>query len=346
MILGLVSVVVCSYNNWPDVEMAIASALHQSYQPLEVIVVDNSSTDATPDEVPRRFGRSVHYMRQPNRQWTGAYNAGFGVARGEYIQFLDGDDVLAPNKVEKQVEVFRTNRELDIVYGDVRLFQTLGGVANWKDTATEPEDDMLRALVAPKEEWGGLTILGMLFHRKALERVGPLDERLYIGDIDFWLRAAYAGCRFGHCPGSLLAFYRIRPGQMTKDLPALAHGLEAVWEKALGYVEREPYRSLIAATVARQRFGRALSQDRLSRQERLAMLALARATSPETISAFACAAVQAAMLLPAGPVRSRWLRPIRRWVLARLLGQPNQRVSGGKRRSSGMEPEGGSQRSK
>src|SRR5581483_3839019 len=127
MIPGLVSVVVCTYNNWPDVELTIQSALHQSYRPLEVIVVDNSSTDATGDEVPKRFVGSVRYIRQPNRDCAGAYNAGFAIAKGEFIQFVDGDDVLAPNKIRKQLEVFRSDPETDIVYGDVRMFQTAAG---------------------------------------------------------------------------------------------------------------------------------------------------------------------------------------------------------------------------
>src|SRR5579859_2411960 len=109
-----VSVVICAWNNWPDLEMTIESALHQSHQPLEVIVVDNSSTDATHQEVPSRFGQRVRYIRQPNKECAGAYNTGFAVARGEYIQFVDGDDVLAPNKIEKEMEVFRANPELDI----------------------------------------------------------------------------------------------------------------------------------------------------------------------------------------------------------------------------------------
>src|SRR5947209_19653147 len=108
MIPGLVSIVVCTYNNWPDVELTIASALHQSYRPVEVIGVDNSSTGITPTEVPKHFGQSVLYIRQPNKECAGAYNTGFGVSRGEFIQFLDGDDVLAPNKIHKQVEVFRS----------------------------------------------------------------------------------------------------------------------------------------------------------------------------------------------------------------------------------------------
>src|SRR5262249_24537160 len=97
-------------------------------------------------EVPRRFGCRVRYIRQPNKGDAGAYNTGFSSSQGEFIQFVDGDDVLAPNKIDKQVEVFRNNQNVDIVYGDIRNFQTLCGVANWTDNGTKPEDDMLRAL--------------------------------------------------------------------------------------------------------------------------------------------------------------------------------------------------------
>ena len=177
---GLVSIVICAYNNWPDLETTIASALHQSFRPLEVIVVDNSSTDATPNEVPRRFGRSVRYLRQTNRECAGAYNAGFDMASGEFIQFVDGDDVLAPNKIAKQLEVFRVDPQLDIVYGDVRQFQTVADVAIWEDVATRPEGDMLMALLLPEKLGAGINVLGSLFRRRVLEKVGRWDESLYV----------------------------------------------------------------------------------------------------------------------------------------------------------------------
>ena len=113
MIVGSVSVVICAWNNWPDLEMTIASALHQSLPPLEVIVVDNSSTDETSMEVARRFGHRVRYLCQPNLGCAGAYNTGFAIASGEFIQFIAGDDILAPNKLEKQLEVFRAKPELE-----------------------------------------------------------------------------------------------------------------------------------------------------------------------------------------------------------------------------------------
>lgn len=316
----LASVVICAYNNWPDLEMSIESALHQSYQPLEVIVIDNSSTDATSEEVPLRFGSRLQYIQQTNRRDAGAYNAGFAAARGEFIQFLDGDDVLAPNKIEKQVEVFRANPALDIVYGDIRHFQTFGGRADWEDLATQPEEDMLSALVLSQREWIGIVVLGTLFHRRALETVGEWDEKLYISDYDYWLRAAIAGCRFGHCPGSTMGFKRLRAGQMTSDVPAMIRGREALWDKALGYVTREPYRSLVAAKAARQKFLIAISRENKSTQDALRALELARAISPRTVPQFVYALAWTAIMFPGGLILAnlQWLRPFRR-LLTRLF---------------------------
>lgn len=339
MIPGLVSVVVCAYNNWPDLEMTIESALHQSYQPIEVIVVDNSSTDITAEEVAKRFGRSVRYIRQYNRGDSGAYNAGFDVACGEFIQFVDGDDVLAPNKIEKQLEVFRSNPELGIVYGDVRMFQTSDGPANWDDPPTREEDDMMRALLTDRI---GICALGTLFRRSALEKVGHWDESLYVADLDYLLRAAWAGCRFGRCPVVPMGFAREHPGQMTKNNLAMARGLEAVWEKALTYVTREPYRSLTAVKLAQRRYHMAVHRNQMSRREALAKLSLARATSPEAVSVLEYAVGYATIVLPGGAVlaRSGLLGPMRR-ALARVLPDRKPRALNHKIRSSGVGAERG-----
>ena len=318
MIPGLVSVVICAWNNWPDLEMTIESALHQSYQPVEVIVVDNSSDDATPEEVPRRFGHRLRYIRQPNRDTAGAYNSGFEVARGEFVQFLDGDDVLAPNKIEKQVEVFRSDPALDIVYGDIRVFHTSAGMPTRGFPGTQQEIDILMASLS--SNLGICTDLGMLFRRKALEKVGPWDESLFVEDLDYLLRAAWAECRFGYCPGGPMGFARVRPGSKTQTSKAMALGNEAVLSKALGYVTRDPYRRLVAAKLARARFEMAISGVDLTKREAIAKLALARATSNETISALKHAAAWVIVIVPGGRylLHSRYFRPIRR-LLARLI---------------------------
>jgi glycosyltransferase involved in cell wall biosynthesis len=294
----LVSVVVCAYNNWPDLEMTIESALNQSYPEIEVIVVDNSSSDATSEEVPKRFGTRVTYVRQPNRDGGGAYNTGFSLARGEFIQFMDGDDVLAPNKIEKQVAAFAENSDLDIAYGDIRKFQTPCGEAHWLDLKLVPQTDTLGALISDEEFW--LDTLGALFRRKIVETVGPWDDALFIDDADYFLRAAWAGCRFGYSPGSPLGFKRIRAGQKTQNIAKMESGLEAVWNKALKYITEEKYRSLLAARFAEHKMRRVIFREQMPRRQALNLLASARSLSPDTFSRMAYAATCAIVLLPFG----------------------------------------------
>lgn len=318
---ALVSVIICAWNNWPDLGMTIESALGQSYEPIEVIVVDNASTDGTNTEVQTRFRDKVRYIRQENRGDSGAYNTGLRMARGEFVQFVDGDDVLAPGKIEKQMSMFQAKPDLDIVYGDIRHFQTMGGAASWADVATQPEEDILREFIAPRSGWSGIGALGMLFRRRALERIGPWDESLYICDLDYLLRAAWAGYSFGHCPGSPMGFARRRCGQMSANRVKMQLGQEAVWDKALGYITREPYRAMLADQLADCRFHLAVSRGQLGQSEALKKLALARATSPRKVSALAYALGYATIVLPGGSflVRSRFLRAIRR-AFASMLG--------------------------
>ncbi len=299
----LVSIVIVGYNNWPDLEMAIHSALGQSYRPIEVIVVDNSSSDATPEEVPRRFGDAVRYVRQANVGDGGAYNTGFELAAGEFIQFLDGDDVLAPNKIERQVEVFRCDPAADIVYGDIRQFQTRAGRARWTEPVTRERDDMLVTLIDPQGQGAGLSALGTLFRRRALERVGPWDHSLWISDQDYWLRAAWAGCRFHYRPGSPMGFSRRRAGQMSADTSGMMREMEPVWAKALGYITCEPYRGRLARRLAQLRFYLAVSSNGLTSRQALAKLALAHATCPGAAPPLA---YLIARLLIVSPGR-RWL---------------------------------------
>jgi glycosyltransferase involved in cell wall biosynthesis len=285
IVSDLVSVIICSYNNFPDIEMSIQSALRQSYPSIEVIVVDNSSTDSTLNEVAARFGPLVQYLTQANRECAGAYNAGFALSRGEFIQFMDGDDVLAPNKVEKQVQLFRENPTLDIAYGEVRGFQTKSGVATWRDCNIGPETDMLRSLTVHPQNGKWLNTLGVLFRRRALERVGAWDEAMYVEDLDYWVRAAWAGCSFGYCAQVPMGFARSRDGQKTRNALAMARGAEAVWDKALRYITKEPYRSFVQARLAQARLRIAVLSKQRGRREALSMLARARATSRRGVSA-------------------------------------------------------------
>ena len=174
--VGLVSIVIVAHNDWPDLELAIQSALCQSYPKIEVIVVDNSSRDSTEQQVQGLFGNRITYVRQPNTGEGGGRNMGMRLAAGEFVQFLDGDDFLAPDKVEKQIAVLKAAPEVDIVYGDVRRFQTSAGRANWEDWDTADYPDMLATLLSFDGNGGGLIPDSLIFRRGALELIGPWVE--------------------------------------------------------------------------------------------------------------------------------------------------------------------------
>lgn len=311
---SLVSIVIVTHNNWPDVELAIESALNQSYERVEVIVVDNDSSDATAREVPARFGERVAYRRRSNRWEGGGRNTGFAMASGEFVQFLDADDFLAPNKVEKQVALFESEPEVDIVYGDFRVFGL--PAVELEDGVTRDYDDFLLALLSPEANGAGLLVHSALFRRRTLERVGLWDEAIPTSDQDYWLRAAAQGHRFRHCPGSL-CFYQRRPGQMSSRPLGMLRDMEMTCAKALDYVRDEPYRSLLVTQLARLRFVLALADHSGGRQRRLAELRRAREISPETVSRLASALGYAVIFVPGGSTvaRVRALRPLR----ARLL---------------------------
>ncbi|MBI4441748.1 MAG: glycosyltransferase [Acidobacteria bacterium] len=317
MASDLVSIVIVCYNNWPDLELAIESSLHQSYQPTEVIVVDNDSSDATPSEVPKRYGNRLRYLRQANRGDSGGYNAGVRVAQGEFVQFLDGDDFLAPNKIEKQVAILRDQPRLDVVYGDMRQFQSYGGAAYWEDWETGEYEDMLQTFISSD---GGPAYHSYLYRRRVLEGLGNWDETLYTSDLDYWLRAAWAGYRFRYCPGSW-CFYRRRPGQMSANSLAMMRGVEAVWAKALGYITSEPYRSMVLNKLALTRFRLAMMDRELTLRQAFEKLALARAADPSIVNLLAYTVGAVLIVLPGSGIffRARWMKPVRHCV-SRIIG--------------------------
>jgi glycosyltransferase involved in cell wall biosynthesis len=326
---GLVSIIVVAHNNWPDLELAIHSALHQSYAHVEVIVVDNSSSDATGQLVPKLFGSRIRYVRQPNTGEGGGRNTGIRLAKGDFVQFLDGDDCLAPNKVEKQIAMLNASPDVDVVYGDVRQFQSTAGRATWEDWDGQDYPDMLATLLSPQGNGAGLLPDSVLFRRRALELVGPWVENspssegefhAYVGsDQDYWLRTAWAGCRFRYCPGSL-CFYRRRPSQLTSSPRAALRGMEPVLIRAREYITQEPYRTAVSQRLGHILFYLAVSEKDSNLIADLAKLRKARDVSPSFVTLPAYAIGWLLIVTRAGPfVFGRWLKPVRQ-LTASLAG--------------------------
>jgi glycosyltransferase involved in cell wall biosynthesis len=238
MAAPLVSVVVPTYNRVRFLDHAIESALGQTHPEVEVIVVDDGSTDETPVAVKRWAGNPrVRYIRQENRGVSSARNTGFANSRGAYVALLDSDDVWEPWKLELQVacmerfpDVGMTWTDMDAIDAEGRLQQTeylRTMYSVWNEvtldelfTKAVPLSDIAPALgekVRNKTFYTGdifsYMVLGNIVHtstvvlrRSRLDQVGSFDEAFrYAGeDYDFHLRT----CKLG--PVGLLDLVTIR----------------------------------------------------------------------------------------------------------------------------------------
>ena len=176
----LLSVIIPAYNHELYLAEAIESVRAQKYQPLEIIVVDDGSTDNT-KHVAASF-RNVQYVYQHNQGPASARNTGLELAHGELISFLDSDDFWSENKLEIQAELLSKNPSVDMVIGYlqfVRLSETIDGK---------------RKLVPFLEPWAGPSMGTALIRCAVFEKVGFMDDtQLYDDDVDWFLRAMEIG---------------------------------------------------------------------------------------------------------------------------------------------------------
>src|SRR3954447_1295253 len=207
MSLPLVSVVIPVFDGEAYLAAAIESALAQTYEPVEVIVVDDGSTDGSA-AVAARY--DVRMLRQPNRGVSAAYNAGVEAARGELIAFLDADDLWPADRLAIQVRHLLARPELGFVMAHAIQFMEPG--AEHPDWLTE---DWLAgvgatAAAGPGSPRGDVTApstcSGTVLARTAVFRqVGRFDENLDMGeDLDWLMRATDAGVRHELLPDVVL----------------------------------------------------------------------------------------------------------------------------------------------
>lgn len=116
----LVSVIMPTYNRAYMIENAIKSVLNQTYENIELIIVDDGSEDNTYEVVSKYFDKGdICYFKQKNKKQAEAKNVGLRLAKGVYIAFLDSDDEYLTEHISLRVELFRANPELDLIHGGI-----------------------------------------------------------------------------------------------------------------------------------------------------------------------------------------------------------------------------------
>jgi glycosyltransferase involved in cell wall biosynthesis len=227
------TVVIATYNHARVLPQALDSALGQTWPGVRVVVVDDGSTDETP-AVLREYGARIVALRQDNRGLPAARNAGLAVAAGEYVAFLDADDVLAPTKLERQAAILDADPGIGWTYCDVRIVDEAAGHAELASERFRYRQRVLDGRLFPELVHGNF-IPGMapLIRRSVLELAGHFDERLTaLEDWDLWLRLSLVA-EARYLP-AVLATYRRQPDGMSRDRARMDANRFRVIEKLSG----------------------------------------------------------------------------------------------------------------
>jgi glycosyltransferase involved in cell wall biosynthesis len=249
--MTLVTAAITAYNRARYLPEAIASVEAQGLADVEILVVDDGSTDDTP-AVLAGFGDRIRTVRQRNGGRSAARNTALREARGTYVAFCDSDDRWLPGKLERQLAAFRARPELGMVHGHVEVIDAAGEVM--------PEMSAYHRRLFEQAHSRPVTYARYAFDcrcfsttvmipRALLERLGGYDAALLLDDYDLYLRLALeAPVEFLH--GAPLAQYRHHPGQMTSE--ELTTGQIQTCVKHLAILEQRadvPERALAARNL-------------------------------------------------------------------------------------------------
>ena len=243
-----ISVVIPSYNRAGCIEKAIDSVLEQTVDDIEIILVDDGSTDNTRELIQNKYGDQVRYVYQENQGMAGARNTGIKNAQGDYIAFLDSDDYWYSAKLERQMSLAEEHPEYGLLASRCDKIQ-----------CSERTKKLRRPLSYQGRRGKSGWVLNDLFQanfirtstviirRDCFNRIGLFDEKLIRGeDIDFWLRMA-AVYPIGFINESLTVYLDNPDGVSTDSLVGRLYRL-SVFEK--DYLKKKIPKSLYNRRMA------------------------------------------------------------------------------------------------
>jgi len=212
--LSLVSVIIPAFNSAQYLADAVESVFAQTYSAVECIVIDDGSTDHTQELLNDLLNLhpGLKTARKKNGGLSSARNLGMRESTGEFISFLDADDTLIPDKIERQVAFLDAHPDVGIVYGDLLIAtETLRPVEMY---ASEMPRELETIDALCYRNWFAPMV--PLVRRTVTDRIGEFDEELAAAeDWDYWIRCAKV-TRISYLAGAV-SLYRMHPGQMHHD---------------------------------------------------------------------------------------------------------------------------------
>ena len=249
-----------AFNAAQHIRQSIQSVLEQTFDDWDLIVVDDGSTDETATVAGSFSDPRIRCIRRENGGQAAARNTGITNTQGEFIAFLDADDLWLPEKLDRQIEVARRTRA-DVVYCDGYMFFDSGNDERSDFFAVVPGLQDGSTMMPLLYQYNRIATLSAMVKRNVIESVGLFDEsRLFQNceDYELWLRLARAGRTFYGMSDKLMRYRRHESSTTHRDSKMLRPMIEvvkkhsdAVDEKTGRARIRGLYRDLITANLLR-----------------------------------------------------------------------------------------------
>jgi len=246
MTMPKVSVIIPAYNRAQLLPRALATVFAQTYKDYEVIVVDDGSTDDSP-QVVKQFAGRVKYIRKENGGSASARNRGIEEAQGEYIAFLDSDDTWVPEKLAEQVKVLDAHKNVGIVYARMPIINEKG-----EQVGIKPAGISGRTFKELLEYWGDLPTSTVMTRKECFVKAGMFDTALTtMQDIDMWLRISRYYDLY-EIENKSLAYYYRHDEQITKSKIRVYQGLVRIYTKILNNYPEAPKQLMLDRIASNQ----------------------------------------------------------------------------------------------
>jgi len=211
-----ISVIIPAYACAAFIPEALDSVFIQTFADYEVIVVNDGSPDTPELEAALQpYMARIHYLKETNKGPSGARNTGIRHARGEFVAFLDSDDIWLPDYLNTQVRFLESHPEVDASFADALLFGGTAGETPWK-LLKNGRSNILSFDQMLRREGGQIPTACVARRARAIE-AGMFDEHLKRAeDLEFFVRICFPDRCVGYL-GEVLVKYRQRPGSLTSD---------------------------------------------------------------------------------------------------------------------------------
>jgi alpha-1,3-rhamnosyltransferase len=224
----LVTVVIPSYNHERFVAQCIESVLRQTYQRIELIVIDDGSPDRSQEVIQSLADQhGFVFVRQMNAGLTAVLNRGIDMARGKYFVSLGSDDLMLPDRVEKQVDLLEHRPDVAICAGNCRVIDASG--------REEPRQHYFEARELTFEDLFAHTKPGIkaptaMIRKSILVEVGGYDPEIKLEDIYMWLKITSAGHK-AYALGDVIGYHRKHGSNQSGDVSFMADHIEAIYRE-------------------------------------------------------------------------------------------------------------------